>query len=51
MEVDYRALLAKYIRHLKFLGEETLLDEASILDSMVEFSEEELEVLAEFDYE
>ena len=38
-------------RHLKFLGEETLLDEASILDSMVEFSEQELEVLAEFDYE
>ena len=51
MEIDYRALLAKYIRHLKFLGGETLLDDSSIIDSMVEFTEEELEVLADFDYE
>lgn len=51
MEIDYRALLAKYIRHLKFLGAETLLDEPSLIDSNVDFEAEELEVLDEFDYD
>ena len=48
---DYYELLAKYIRHIKFSGGEALLDDESILDSIVGFTEAEIEILRELDYE
>lgn len=43
--IDYQQLLTKYIQHLSFLGNETLIDDNSILDSIIDFSEQELEQL------
>jgi len=49
--LDYYELLAKYVRHLKFSGSETLLEDESLLDSIVEFTETEIEILRTLDYE
>ena len=49
--VDYYELLAKYIRHIKFSGDSTLLDSDSILDSIVQFSDDEIDTLMDLDFD
>lgn len=51
MEIDYKELLSKYVRHLKFCGSDTLLEDNDILDSPIEFTADELEFLNELDYD
>ena len=48
---DYYELLAKYVRHVKFSEGVSLLDDDSLLDSVVDFTEKEIETLRNFDFE
>lgn len=49
--MDYLNLLDKYIKHIYFCGGDLLLEDNDILDTIVEFTEEELEVLQNIKYE
>ena len=49
--VDYKELLDKYIKHSYFCGNDLLLEDTDILDTIVDFTKEEIEVLRNIKYE